>query len=112
MSESGWRALRSFPVEGDSAEYEIWLDGELFALLWLDGIDVKAHGRDRTNNARVMVNFFEREPSERAAPKELLTLKGREAARPFDATFDEAAELLREGRDWLFENEQGRVPLG
>jgi hypothetical protein len=112
MSRGGWRALRSFPVEGDSAEYELWLDGELFALLWLDGIDLNAHGRDRTKNARVMVNFFERRPSERAGAKELVTLTRREAARPFGAAFDEAAELLREGRDWLFENEQGRVPLG
>jgi hypothetical protein len=59
-----------------------------------------------------MVNFFERAPSERAEARELLTLKGRKAARPFDVVFDEAAELLRDGRDWLFENEQGRVPLG
>jgi hypothetical protein len=58
-----------------------------------------------------MVNFFERGPSEPAEAKELLTLNGREAARPFDVAFDEAADLLREGRDWLFENEQGRVPL-
>jgi hypothetical protein len=36
MYENGWRAVRSFPVEGDSAEYKVWLHGELFALMWLD----------------------------------------------------------------------------
>ena len=109
--ENGWRALHSFPVEGDSAEYELWLDGELFALMWLDEIDLGARGADRTKHARVMVNFFERGPGRSMPTKELLTLKGRESARPFDAAFDDTMHLLAEGHDWLIENEQGREPL-
>jgi hypothetical protein len=67
MYENGFAAVRSFPVEGDSAEYEIWRDGELFALVWLDRIDLDAVGETRITNARVMVSFFERSPRAAAA---------------------------------------------
>jgi hypothetical protein len=108
---------RSFPVEGDSAYAELHFDGEVWADLHLEGIDLDETSTGRTANARVMVDLY------------LTRLIGYETWR-FE--FDEAparlevaarrkrwwgfgvAEALREfrqARDWLLENEQGRFPL-
>jgi hypothetical protein len=82
MYGPGWHALRSYPVEGDSAQYELWRDGELFVVMWLDRIDLDGLGADRTRNARVMVNLYERHPSGGEA-KQVAKSQGREKARPF-----------------------------
>jgi hypothetical protein len=97
---SRWKPVRTYPVEGDSAEFELWLDGEQFAAMWLEGIDLSAHGATRTAQARVVVQFFERASGAES-----------HGHRPFTAEYDEATRLLAEGRAWLLENERGRVPL-
>ncbi len=87
--------MRTYPVEGDSAVFELERRGELFAAVWLEGIDLSARGAARIASVRVMMRFYgdpEGEENAEAAP------------------LDELTALLAEGRAWLLDNEQGREP--
>ncbi len=94
MSDARWNPMRTYPVEGDSAVFELERGGELFAAMWLDGIDLTARGAARLASARVMVRFY-------GDPEHGST----EAAN-----LDELSALLAEGRAWLLDNEHGRQP--
>ena len=85
---SGWEALRSYPVEGDSAEYELWFGERIYAVMWLEGIDLEAEGEARTTAVSVRVEFLE----------------------GCEVDWDELQAHLAAGREWLIENEQGRLP--
>lgn len=45
MADARWNPMRTYPVEGDSAVFELERGGELFAAMWLDGIDLSARVR-------------------------------------------------------------------
>lgn len=87
--------MRTYPVEGDSAVFELERDGELFAAMWLEGIDLAARGPARLASARVMVRFYAHAEADDAAT---------------GVELDELTSLLADGRVWLLDNEQGRAP--
>lgn len=87
--------MGTYSVEGDSAVFEVERGGELFAAMWLDGIDLAARAAARTASARVIVRFYgDPQRDDRAEGVEL----------------DEMTGYIAEGRAWLLQNEQGREP--
>ena len=131
---ASFKMVKAYPVEGDSAIAEVWCRGDdldkgaeehEWARLWLEDIDLAAVGRQRTANARVVVEI---QPS--------VLLDGpprmRKFLEPWQFDFDDArAQLeraagcdwwwgfsvaeglaeLEDARDWLLENEHGRERL-
>jgi FPC/CPF motif-containing protein YcgG len=86
--------MRIYPVEGDSAVFELERGGEVFAATWLDGIDPSAQGAARIASARVMVRFY-------GDPDGDDTTEGHRSL---------LVAFLTDGRTWLLDNEQGRQP--
>ncbi len=84
-----WSALKSYPVEGDSAEFELYMRERLYAVMWLENIDLAASGTARTARATVAVTVLEQGAVD----------------------WHDLRAWLSEGEEWLLENERGRSPL-
>jgi hypothetical protein len=91
MTRSTWTPTRFYPVEGDSAIFELEHSSGLFLEIWLEGINLAAEGTARMTGARVMVHVH---GTDRSGSVEL----------------DELTAHLAEGRQWLLDNERGRLP--
>jgi ribosomal protein L7/L12 len=93
----GFRMAHLFPVEGDSAIAELWHDEQVWADVRLDGVRPEAHGEDRTASATAVVRCYARpagaDPGWRAHH------------------LDEILAQLTAARDWLLDNEHGRIPV-
>jgi len=93
-----WQKL--YPVEGDTAVAELWCGEHLWATLHLEGLKLDAVGASRTEGARDVLTLFPPDrPSEFSADGK---------AWKFDAAT--ALEQVRAAREWLLENEHGRLP--
>ena len=89
-----------YPVEGDSAVAELWCGEHLWASLHLEGLKLDAIGSVRTKAARETLTLIPPDrPSEFSADGKSWKLDG-----------VAALDQLRAARDWLLENEQGRLP--
>lgn len=96
-SDPRFHRAHLFPVEGDSAIAELWHDGEVWAEVWLEGLQLDARGEDRVRNASAMVRLYSRPAS--AEPDWM------------EYRLDEVMAELTTARDWLLDNERGRVPV-
>jgi hypothetical protein len=106
-----------FPVEGESY-VELCFDGENWADLQLDGVDLGGTGTQRTANARVMIDLYRpwrsgRETAWRFEFNDAAAQLERAARRKWWWGFGVAEALveLRRARDRLIENEHRRDPL-
>lgn len=93
----GFHMAKLYPVEGDSAIAELWIDGDVWAQIELEGINLDTLGNARTEGAAFKVMLF---PPPRGS-------------KPGWWEFD-LADLemqLSKAKEWLIENERGREPL-
>ncbi len=93
----GFRMAHLFPVEGDSAIAELWHDEEVWADVRLEGVRLDAHGEDRTASATAVVRFYARSAGAHPDWRE--------------HHLDEILAQLTAARDWLLDNEHGRIPV-
>jgi len=89
------RFTKLYPGGGDSAVAEVVAGAEVVAEIWLSDIGLSAHGEARIERARARVRFY-------SSP---------ESASSADLDLDAVESVLRQAREWLFDNERGRVPL-
>jgi hypothetical protein len=86
---------KEYPAEGDTAIAELRAGDESWGDIRLEDIKLDGHGEDRLDGVRVVVAFY--------PPPDGL--------RFWEFDYDECMTTLRQARDWLLENERGRVPL-
>ena len=92
----GFHQVIFYPVEGDSAIVELYLGDEQWADVMLDQIDLNAEGHARIANVKVVVLFYPPHGDEQ---------------KWWELDLNEVETQLRSAREWLLENEGGRVPL-
>lgn len=88
-----WSKL--YPSWGDSALAELALDGRVWGEMRLEGISSGELGEARTAAARVVLRVFDSGPGD----------------VPLEFDLDQMHAILSEARQWLLENEQGRIPV-
>ena len=91
----GLRWSKLYPSWGDSALAELALDGWVWGEMRLEGISLGEVGEARTAAARVVLRLFDSDPGD----------------APLEFDLDQMQALLSEVRQWLLENEQGRIPI-
>lgn len=89
------RFMKCYPAEGDSAVAELWAGDDVVADVWLSDIGLSEHGDARVERASVRVRFY-------TSP---------ELAASADLDLNELQSVLEQAREWLMDNERGRVPL-
>jgi hypothetical protein len=110
--------MMCYPAEGESAFVELWYDGDVWADLQLEGLNLGAIGEERTADARAVVALylprrFGKQQTWRFdlgdAPAHLERVSRRNRRWSFDVA--SALAQLERARDWLVENECDRDPL-
>jgi hypothetical protein len=118
LLDDGFEMMMCYPAEGESAFVELWYDGDVWADLQLEGLNLGAIGKERTADARAVVAVylprrFGRQQTWRfdlgEAPAHLERVSRRKRQRSFDVAL--ALAQLERARDWLVENECDREPL-
>jgi hypothetical protein len=93
---AGHHMARCFPVEGDPF-VEVWFGEEAWGQVDITDIDHSQVGDARVSRARFVVAFY-------PPPQRLGTMGWQ-----FD--MDEVDKQLTDARQWLLDNERGRVPV-
>jgi large subunit ribosomal protein L7/L12 len=94
---SGFRIAHLFPAEGDSAIAELWHDKEVWADVRLVGVRLDTRGEDRITSATAVVRLYPRSAD----------------FRPpwWEWNLEDVLGQLDSARQWLLDNERGRIPV-
>jgi hypothetical protein len=107
MTSGEWTGLMTYPVEGDSAVYEISLRDQTVAEVWLDGINLKATGQERINGASLRIAAWGGAADPGLTAYSLIG----QGTPEWEGELDGLFACLEDARRRLLENERGRLPL-